>query len=180
MSKVDHPRKRTVEECRSITMPLLKKERFLINGIRYGRLDWECQNQGEISLGVSTMEPDEAYAELEYTFINQISDESDHLQYKIKLTWTPCYFGGRRWWFVCPLTRDGKACGRRIGVLYLTNSKHFGCRLCNNLTYRSCREHDKRMSPLIKDPGLIMSYLESKNNTKTLLALKASIKIDKN
>jgi|SRR5215467_653180 len=46
--------------------------------------------------------------------------------------------GRRRYWFSCPLKRNGFVCGRRIEKLYLPpNDHHFGCRHCHDLTYRS-------------------------------------------
>ncbi len=50
--------------------------------------------------------------------------------YFLDLTSTPCYFGGERYWFLCPF------CGDRVGVLYL-GGKKFGCRRCYNLAYKS-------------------------------------------
>jgi hypothetical protein len=48
--------------------------------------------------------------------------------------------GGRQWWFVCPLSVDGRGCGRRVCKLYLPpSSRYFGCRYCHDLTYRSCQ-----------------------------------------
>jgi hypothetical protein len=67
----------------------------------------------------------------------------DELDYKARLVWTPCNFGGRRWWFVCPLVVNGRACNRRVGVLYLGGGKYFGCRPCHDLTYESSRESHK-------------------------------------
>ncbi len=45
----------------------------------------------------------------------------------IKFDWTPCHYGGRRPWFLCP------KCGRRVAILY--GGKYFHCRLCRNLAY---------------------------------------------
>ncbi len=46
-----------------------------------------------------------------------------------------------RWWFACPLVVNGRACGRRVRMLYLPpNGRYFGCRGCHDLTYRSCQE----------------------------------------
>jgi hypothetical protein len=59
----------------------------------------------------------------------------------IPLESTPTNFNGRRWWFRCPLNADGINCNRRSKKLYLApGSRHFACRLCHNLTYRSSRE----------------------------------------
>lgn len=45
---------------------------------------------------------------------------------------TQMNFGGRRWWFSCP------DCKRRCRVLHSTGGR-FSCRLCLDLTYRSCQ-----------------------------------------
>ncbi len=49
------------------------------------------------------------------------------------------YFGGRRFWFRCPLPKDGQICSNRVGVLYLPLAGDsyggFGCRCCHNLRY---------------------------------------------
>ena len=47
----------------------------------------------------------------------------------LQLTQTPCYFGGFRWWMLCP------TCNRRIGKLYLFGQ--YKCGRCHDLTYRS-------------------------------------------
>jgi hypothetical protein len=53
----------------------------------------------------------------------------------ISLTQTPCYFGGFRWWMLCP------TCNRRVGKLYLFGQ--YKCRHCHDLTYRS-RKRSRR------------------------------------
>jgi hypothetical protein len=68
------------------------------------------------------------------------------------------YFGGRRWWFVCPLIVRGIACNRRAGKLYLPpGAKYFGCRKCHDLTYESCQDShrfDRALGQLGADFGL--------------------------
>ncbi|MDP2664197.1 MAG: hypothetical protein Q8P08_02050 [bacterium] len=56
-----------------------------------------------------------------------------NLEQSVPLDTTPCFFGGSRYWFFCPL------CNHRVAVLYLENN-HFGCRHCYNLTYASRNE----------------------------------------
>jgi hypothetical protein len=65
---------------------------------------------------------------LEYTH-----NKTDAVKQRVSITWTPCNYGGKRVWFVCP------NCGKRVAVLYL-GGKYFGCRICCNLTYQSCNE----------------------------------------
>jgi hypothetical protein len=45
---------------------------------------------------------------------------------------------GQRWWFICPLVVNGRACRRRVAKLY--GGELFGCRHCHDLTYQSTRE----------------------------------------
>lgn len=53
---------------------------------------------------------------------------------------TPCRYGGKRWWFICPQY----SCQRRVGVLYVKKGI-WGCRHCLNLCYASQNEN-KRMA----------------------------------
>lgn len=57
------------------------------------------------------------------------------VHYKVPLTWTEPRFGGRRWWWCCPLS------GRRCGCLYLPfGAKYFAGREAYRLAYQSQRE----------------------------------------
>ncbi len=51
----------------------------------------------------------------------------------VRLTRTPCHFGGVRIWFSCP------GCGRRVAILY--GGRHFRCRKCHDLRYESQRSN---------------------------------------
>ena len=60
------------------------------------------------------------------------------LEQKINLSSTPLHFGGKRWWFHCP------HCNRRCANLsYAKMARKFYCRVCLDLTYRSCQESHK-------------------------------------
>jgi hypothetical protein len=99
---------------------------------------------------------------------------------KVRLETTQPHFGGRRWWFLCPLYRKNMPCERRVRKLYRPPLlRYFGCRSCLDLTYRSVQEHDKRIDELIKHPWKIPALVESKDPRKSLLALQACAKIYK-
>lgn len=49
---------------------------------------------------------------------------------QIRVTTTPCNYGGSRFWFICP------KCRRRVGVLY-SDFGHYICRKCVNRPYAS-------------------------------------------
>ena len=52
----------------------------------------------------------------------------------IEVTTTPCYFGNKRFWFICP------SCKKRVGTLYKPPTKNgLLCRHCHNLKYRKSR-----------------------------------------
>lgn len=65
----------------------------------------------------------------------------EEIRIPIRMQTSPTQFGGRRWWFTCPLIVSGVPCGRRVGKLYSPpQSRYFGCRTCHQLTYRSCQK----------------------------------------
>jgi hypothetical protein len=94
--------------------------------------------------------------------------------YSVRLVATPCHLGGRRWWFLCPLHRNGVGCGRRVRKLYLVG-RYFGCRHCHELTYRSCQESDSRVYAMIRS-GLLANTPDVKGwpLTQFGVALKAA------
>jgi hypothetical protein len=100
------------------------------------RMDLEVASQEDVTL-VRVWTTDET----------EISDDScDHslprdqwlseVSMFIRLTATEPYFGGTRFWFICP--RSG--CSRRCRILYReqrTNARAFACRTCNRLVYET-------------------------------------------
>jgi len=89
--------------------------------------------------------------------------------YSIEITTTE-----PRYWFRCPLVRNGVACRRRVGRLYQPPGQRiFGCRACYQLTYDSCQRHDKRKSALIRDPLALARALQSRNPRQQILGIGA-------
>jgi len=136
--------RKTVEECKSISTKFLNEHHYFDGGVRWGGMNWSRggEKTGSISFIVSTVDGDE-YIRFQYTQTDKYTNEKSELDYRVRLAWTPCYFGGRRWWFICPLVVNGQLCESRVGVLYLGGNKYFGCRKCYNLTYESSKESHK-------------------------------------
>ena len=67
---------------------------------------------------------------LAYQVTYQFGECRDY-SYPVRIEWTPCNFGGRRAWWLCP------DCGRRVAVLY--GGHRYACRHCHDLTYKSTR-----------------------------------------
>ena len=131
----------TVEECKTITTIFLNEHNYFDSSVRWGGMNWNRNGEETGSIGfVVSMEEGDEYIRFQYTQTDRNTAKKAKLDYKVWLTWTPCYFGGRRWWFICPLIIKGRACNRRVGSLHLGNGKYFGCRHCYNLTYRSSQE----------------------------------------
>ncbi|MBN1546925.1 MAG: hypothetical protein JW902_09720 [Syntrophaceae bacterium] len=133
-------KKGLVEECRCVSIAYLNQNHYL-DDFRTGQLVWKnCFGEETSSVGflVSILKG-EPYIRFLYTSRN--TGEKTEYDYKVGLTTTPCHFGGVRYWFICPLTKDGVYCGRRVAKLYKApGSNYFGCRHCYNLSYESRNE----------------------------------------
>ncbi len=144
MGRWSYSSRLTVEDCKSVSNSFLNRHNYFDGGIRSGGLNWSRngENTGSIGFTVSIVEGDE-YIRFQYTHTNTSTGEKTNLNYKVYLESTPCNFGGHRWWFKCPSIKKGYVCGHRVGVLYLGDGMHFGCRHCYDLTYQSSQESHK-------------------------------------
>ena len=151
MGRWSYSNRSTTDECKSITVKFLNKHRYFDDGVRWGGMNWNRNGEqtGSIGFVVST-HPGDEYIRFQYTQTDRHSGEKTELDYKARLEWTSCHFGGRRWWFICPLVVNSRVCNRRVGVLYLVSGKYFGCRHCHNLTYESSKESHKFDSMFLK------------------------------
>lgn len=102
------------------------------------------ENGSRGSVGVNVSIYDEKYVRFYYTQTDNYTGEKKEFDYKVQLEETQCHFGGIRFWFICPLYKNKKYCGRRVGVLY-KDGDWFGCRHCYELTYTS-RNVNRRYS----------------------------------
>ena len=73
----------------------------------------------------------------------------------ISMTSSCIHSGGRRWWFICPVT------GKRVGKLYLPDgATHFAGRQAHDLTYTSCQESGRekrfwrKMAKVLETAGI--------------------------
>jgi hypothetical protein len=122
----------TVEDCLVISISVMVRQKWIVPGKGFsGTLKWTSGDRETGSIGFeSRMDVGSLYIRIHYTW-----KKTENRDYRIHLTITYPFFGGKRYWFLCP------HCGRQVGKLYSPpNSSYFLCRTCQNLTYASCRE----------------------------------------
>jgi hypothetical protein len=130
--------KDTCEASHKISIQFLKEHNYLIPPSKYGSINWSCRGEPTGSASIEVY-PSEEYIKFIYNKTYYATGEREEFNYKVQLTTTPCFFGGKRFWFLCPLSINNAFCGKRVGVLYLAG-KHFGCRICYDLAYESQQE----------------------------------------
>lgn len=157
MGRYYYSKKEEADGLKKIQFWFLKKHGYFKGGYVSGTIKWTSGWTGaESSVGISTsIFEDEQYLRIWYTQTNSDGEKTD-FDYKIPLATTPCHFGGKRYWFICPWYANGIYCGRRVGVLYL-GGKYFACRHCYDLSYNS-----RNLGGWSKAAGQVISepYLE--------------------
>lgn len=132
---------KTEADClKKISISFLNKNGFFETALCSKAVSWWRNGEKTGSITVEYRIDDfYPYLKFIYTQTDNDTGKKEDFDYKVHLTSTPCYFGGLRYWFICPLTVNGKPCGRRVGTLY-KNGNYFGCRHCYDLTYSSKNE----------------------------------------
>jgi hypothetical protein len=108
-----------------------------------GSWRWTYREAGSfvVHYRTDTHAPRRPFMHLWYSWVWAGTQQPEAVAYCVSLNTTTPHYGGRRWWFLCPLLREGQPCGRRVGKLYLPpRGRYFGCRHCHRLTYTSCQE----------------------------------------
>ena len=142
----------------------LRKQGYFPQGynMKWGTVTWtNGEHESSISISVMVGSGIRDYIHLHYTHTNRWSGEKSDMDYNINLVTTPCRYGGVRYWFICPLTKNESYCGRRIGVLYLCG-KYYGCRHCCNVAYNSQFEGGNFRVGSICEPDVEKAYKDIK------------------
>lgn len=145
MGRYYFDKKDTVESSLKLDIRKLKEWNYL-NCVSFGSITWTSgweEKKDSISFRIDTLD-ENPFIRLIYTITNQETGMKEEFDYKINMDWTKCNYGGKRWWFLCPLVKNGHYCGRRTGTLLKPDgTKYFGCRHCYKLTYNSRNENRK-------------------------------------
>lgn len=173
-----HNKKYTTDDCFRISIFRLKQEGLLTPGqVRSGSWIWHNQFSQEKRASVGyeiNMKQDAAFLRLHYIHTTAWAGEKRNIDYLVPLEKTSCHFGGYRYWFICPISVDGRYCGRRVGKLFLApGSSYFACRHCHDLTYRSSQESNKAVNELKKLDTMTLLQAINNGEVDLLNALKA-------
>jgi hypothetical protein len=134
------PKRTTVEDCLVLAMGTLVRRQALVPGARTsGAWGWWREGEKEpfarVGYETDASDPGQAWLRLSYRV------DGAPVDYRVRLVTTRPTFGGRRWWFVCPLLRRDGGPPRRAAKLYLPpGARYFGSRAGHGLTYASCQE----------------------------------------
>ena len=118
----------TVEECKTINIDKLKKQKSLFGTITFSHGD-EVEKVDYVLIN-------------QYFLLSYIVTDYDGQVYEVKeeipLQNTRPHIGGLRFWFTCP------NCNRRVRTLHCPHgAQYFRCRTCYDLTYQSCQDSHK-------------------------------------
>ncbi len=168
--------RRTVEGCRTLSIARLVSDRIvthpsLSDSPGPQRLSWS--SGFEVFAQYRETGKGAGQLRLVYTFREERIE--DHVE--VTSIPSPLGHGGRRYFFKCHGI-DGP-CGRRVGKLYRPPGEiYFSCRICHDLTYRACKEHDKRLDAFRRlPPDALARALESPDVNTKLLAFRAAIRM---
>lgn len=123
--------KDTTDDCRSLDVRYLQRDGLLSAG-RSFVLNWTRNGEKVASIQVRT----EAYRVILDYRHQRGGGEWKSQSYPVRIEWTPCNYGGRRAWFLCPAAE----CDRRVAKIYLGSAGIFACRHCYRLAYSCQRE----------------------------------------
>lgn len=175
-------RRTEADRLRKIEIYWLKNHGYLENW-KAGAIQWTDQLGNKSSIGITIL-VEGAGGHIHFNYLQTESDGTKKdFDYDIRLTSTPCNFGGKRFWFICPLSKDGAYCGKKVGVLYKAGD-YFGCRHCYNLTYRS--KNENRRSKLFPIFAILKTHQEMEDFEPTVKRFtyarnptKKQLKLDK-
>ncbi len=185
-----HSKATTVEECLHLPTTYVRAALSAVaseGGGWRGTLQWS--RAGKVTSEITALVYARGRVPVVRLYYTRTRDDAK-LDYQVLAVPTVPNYGGRRWWWICPLVKGGRPCRRRVGKLYLPpGALYFGCRHCYQLTYTSAQEHDPRVSRLANDPLALYAAMSGaiddagddtqRSIPNLLIALKAAALVDK-
>lgn len=149
-------RKTRVDEARSIDILDLQRNEVLGKGLGMSwTSSWSRNGEviASISYRVETGANGPTGLRFMYTITDNETSKKKDFNYIIPVVSTPCNYGGKRWWFLCPMVVNGRSCQRRCRIVYMPpGAEYFGCRECHRLTYESRQRHREKFYECFEKP----------------------------
>lgn len=143
----------TSDYTKRLTIKVLK-EHGLLDGWHNGHTATLTWSNGS-NIGIQTQIWDTTgMVRVYFSQTDRNTWEKKSFDYNIPLISTPCNYGWKRWWLVCPLKEN------KCTILYLQNNGLFGSRKTLNLCYDGQKESKKYR---------YLSYIMGMNQTKALV-----------
>lgn len=122
-------KKQTTDDLLQLSVASLKRLGYLReNAIANGGLSWKrTYSWGDTKEIASVMCTSKFIGEKRTITLAYTYNGKDAVSLEIPIIYSNPYFGGKRYWFLCP------RCGRKVAFLY--GGKQFWCRHCHNLSY---------------------------------------------
>lgn len=129
--------KTTVDSQHAVDIRYLKRQDLLWAG-NNGSLTWSCRGE---QTGTINYQVKENGIKLIYNMRDNSSAEWQAVEQFVSFDYTPCHYGGKRTWLLCP------HCNRRVTCIYGAG-KYFLCRHCYELNHQSQHEgyYDRQLS----------------------------------
>jgi hypothetical protein len=130
-------RKTTVEEGLTLNVKDLVAIGALVPAWRQGSLSWRSGTEIIATVGFGSTIYADGTAALWLSHVVY----GERMHYTVTLVSTAPHYGGRRWWFICPIEKV------RVSKLYLPpGATQFASRKAHNLTYRSVQESGRLLA----------------------------------
>lgn len=152
------------EDCRSLDVNRLHREGCLEPG-RMGNWVWSQDGEEIARIGYRA---EERRIVLNYR-VRLYGGDWESIKQPTQLTYTPCNFGNKRPYFICPGFVNGRACGRRVGKLF-SGGRYFLCRHCYNVSYTS--QSEPRYERMLRRANKLRIALGGEPGTASLVAPK--------
>jgi hypothetical protein len=159
-------KKDTVESVLNLDILDLKKKGFLdLAASVPSQIQWTSNGKHSSSAGYLLQKRDGLRVAMRLRYATANGDPRGY-DYWVSITSTSCHYGGVRFWFICPGSKDDISCLRRCRKLFTSAGPIFACRQCQELTYESTQKSGSEFYEFIERPMKI--------HDKALAALERS------
>lgn len=156
--------KQKAEDCRSLDVNRLHREGCLTPG-RVGNWIWSREGEEIARIGYRA---EDGRLVLSYR-VRLYGGDWESIEQPTRLTYTPCNYGNKRPYFICPGVVNGRACGRRVGKLF-SGGRYFLCRHCYDVGYTS--QSEPRCDRMLRRANKLRTALGGAPGTVYLIAPK--------